>query len=66
MNSGHSRPSWNDNPVPDTAPTANRIAVPFDQRLQRSSQTGSPLRSQRSSATTIKSGIAIPTEANTM
>ena len=66
MNPGHSRPSSNDSTVPDTAPTANRIAVPRAQRLARSRWTGSPVRRQRRSATTISTGIAIPTTAKTM
>jgi hypothetical protein len=33
MNPGHSSPSSNDSTVPDTAPTANRIAVPLAHRL---------------------------------
>ena len=36
MNSGHSSPSSNDSTVPETAPTAKRIAVPLDQRLASS------------------------------
>src|SRR5439155_9459786 len=32
MNSGQRSPSSNDNTVPDTAPTAKRIAVPLAQR----------------------------------
>ena len=36
MNCGHSRPSSNDRIVPDTAPTANRIAMPFAQVRARS------------------------------
>ena len=35
MNRGHRSPSSNDSTVPDTAPTANRIAVPFAQRLAK-------------------------------
>jgi len=33
MNCGHNRPSSNERTVPDTAPTAKRIVVPFAQRL---------------------------------
>jgi hypothetical protein len=36
MNVGQSSPSSNDSTVPDTAPTAKRMAVPFAQRLVRS------------------------------
>jgi hypothetical protein len=32
MKRGQSRPSSNDSTVPETAPTANRIAVPFAHR----------------------------------
>ncbi len=32
MNLGQRNPSSNDNTVPETAPTANRIAVPLAQR----------------------------------
>jgi hypothetical protein len=35
MNRGHRSPSSNDRTVPDTAPTANRIAVPCAQRRAR-------------------------------
>jgi len=33
INSGHNKPSSNDKTVPDTAPTAKKIATPFDQAL---------------------------------
>src|SRR5512135_1730608 len=66
MNAGQSRPSSNDSTVPDTAPTAKRIAVPRAQRLARSRWMGSPERRQRRSATTMRTGIAIPTTAKTM
>src|SRR5512143_11898 len=66
MNSGQSRPSSNDSTVPDTAPTAKRIAVPRAHRLARSRWMGSPERRQRRSATTMRTGIAIPTTAKTM
>ena len=36
MKRGHSSPSSNDSTVPDTAPTANRIAVPLAQRFASS------------------------------
>ena len=41
MKWGHSSPSSKDSTVPDTAPTANRIAVPLAQRLASSRSTGS-------------------------
>ena len=33
INAGRNRPSSNERTVPDTAPTAKRMAVPFTQRL---------------------------------
>ena len=36
MKRGHRRPNSNDNTVPETAPTANRMAVPFAHSLARS------------------------------
>jgi len=36
MNSGHKSPSSKESTVPLTAPTAKRMAVPFDQRLASS------------------------------
>ncbi len=36
MNPGHNRPSSNESTVPETAPTAKRMAVPFAQRFARS------------------------------
>ncbi len=66
MKPGHKSPSSNESTVPDTAPTANRIAVPRAQRLARSRYTGSRVRCQRPSATTINTGIAMPMTAKTM
>ena len=66
MNPGKSRPSSKDKTVPETAPTAKRTAAPFDQRFASSRYSGSRVWSQRTSASTIKSGIAIPTAAKTM
>ena len=43
MKPGQSRPSSNESTVPDTAPTANRIAVPLAQRLASSRQIASPV-----------------------
>ena len=36
MNPGHKSPSSNDSTVPETAPTAKRMAVPRAQRFARS------------------------------
>ncbi len=43
MNSGNRSPSSNDSTVPDTAPTANRIATPLDQRFASSRSSASPV-----------------------
>src|SRR5829696_3429560 len=66
MNPGQSSPSSNDSTVPETAPTANRIAVPFAHRLARSSATGSRVRCHRRSASTMSAGMPIPTTAKMM
>src|SRR2546423_249484 len=66
MKVGKRRPSSKERTVPDTAPTAKRTAAPFDQRFARSRYSGSRVRSQRSSASTIRSGSAIPIAAKTM
>src|SRR5215208_5386914 len=66
MKLGQRSPSSKESTVPDTAPTANRIAVPFAHRLASSRYAGSPVRCHRRSATTISAGIPIPMTANTM
>jgi hypothetical protein len=66
MNDGHSKPSSNDSTVPETAPTAKRIAVPRAHRLERSKNSLRPVRSQAISAMTIITGIAMPITAKTM
>ena len=66
MNSGQSRPSSKLRTVPDTAPTANRIAAPFDQRFASSRYTASPVRRHRCSAITMSAGSPIPTTAKMM
>src|SRR5690242_3505611 len=66
MNRGHSRPSSNDSAVPDTAPTANRIPHPRDQRRASTSHASSRVRSHRPSATTSSRGRPTPRTANTM
>src|SRR4051794_28879027 len=60
---GHSSPSSNEMIVPDTAPTAKRIANAFDQRRARASQTRSPVRRYRPSAISIISGRPTPKTA---
>ncbi len=66
MNRGHRRPSSKDSTVPDTAPTANRMAVPRAHRLARSRYIGSRVFCQRRSAMTMSTGIAIPMTAKMM
>jgi hypothetical protein len=66
MNRGQSRPSSNERTVPETAPTAKRMAVPLAHRFAKARYTSCLVRSQRHSATTIISGIAIPTAAKIM
>ena len=66
MKVGQSRPSSNDSTVPDTAPMANRIAVPLAQRLARSRHSRSPVFRYRRSATTISTGMPMPTTAKMM
>ena len=66
MKPGHSRPSSKERTVPLTAPTANRMAVPFDHRFANSRYSGSPVRSHSPSLIAISSGIAMPATANRM
>ena len=66
MNSGQRSPSSKESTVPDTAPTANRIAVPLAHRLASSRQMGSPVFCHRRSASTMSTGMPIPTTAKTM
>ena len=49
--------------VPETAPTANRIANAFDQRRASASQTRSPVRRCRPSAVSIMTGRPTPKTA---
>ena len=63
MNAGQRSPSSKESTVPETAPTAKRIAVPLDQRLASSRQSGSPVFCQRRSASTMSTGMPIPTTA---
>ena len=66
INVGHSKPSSNESTVPDTAPTAKKIATPFDHALVISKKTSLPVRSQRHSLKAIRTGIVIPMQANTI
>ncbi len=66
MNRGHSRPSSNERTVPETAPTANMIAVPRAQRRASSRYVASPVACHRHSAMTMSKGIPIPTMAKTI
>src|SRR6266704_3304410 len=66
MKPGQSKPSSKESTVPETAPTANKIAVPFAHRLQRSRYTGCFVRRYIPSAIAISSGIPIPSAAKTM
>jgi hypothetical protein len=66
MNVGQSRPSSKDRTVPETAPTAKSMAVPWAQVRARARLASSPRRIQRSSAMTMSSGIAMPTTENRM
>src|SRR5437879_5799376 len=66
MKPGQSKPSSNESTVPETAPTANKMAVPFAHRLQRSRYTGCFVRRYIPSAMAMSSGIPIPNAANTM
>jgi hypothetical protein len=65
MKRGKSKPSSKLMIVPDTAPTAKRIANAFDQRSASARQTGSPVRRCIPSAITIISGNPTPSTANT-
>ena len=66
MKAGHSRPSSNESTVPETAPTAKRMAVPRAQRFARSRYSARRVRSHAVSAATIMMGIAIPMTAKMM
>ena len=63
MNSGHSNPSSNESTVPDTAPTANRIAVHLAHRLARTRYAGLPVFCHRYSEIVIINAKAPPTAA---
>src|SRR5262245_20166300 len=66
MNSGQRIPSSNERIVPETAPTANRISITFDQRIASSRYTGFLVRSQSASAKTTSAGKVIPKQTMTM
>src|SRR2546422_6919347 len=66
MNPGQSKPSSNESTVPETAPTANKMAVPFAHRLQRSRYTVCFVRRYVASAMAMSSGIPMPNAAKTM
>ena len=66
MKRGHSNPSSKERAVPETAPTANRIAVPLAHRFAKSRYTSSPVRSHRHSAMVIMTGSATPISAKMM
>jgi hypothetical protein len=60
MNRGHSKPSSNERTVPDTAPTAKRIVVPFAQLFARRRYAGSPVHRHRHSEIVIIRGSETP------
>src|SRR5512134_4012527 len=66
MKRGHNSPSSKERTVPETAPTANRTAVPRAQRLASSRNTGFPVRRCAASAMTMRRGIPIPATAKTI
>jgi hypothetical protein len=64
MKRGNSSPSSKLMIVPDTAPTANKIANALDQRRASARHTGSPVRRCMPSAISIISGRPTPSTAN--
>src|SRR6185503_10336309 len=66
MKVGQSRPSSNDRTVPETAPTAKRMAVPRAQRFARSRYSERRVRSHAISAATIMIGMVMPITAKMM
>ena len=66
MKRGNKRPSSNESTVPDTAPIAKRMAVPFAQRFESESQRASRVRRYIASANTMSTGMPIPIIAKTM
>ena len=66
MKAGHSKPSSNDNTVPDTAPAANNTAKALDQRIAMICHRRSPVLAQRHSANNISTGSPTPRQATTM
>ena len=63
LNPGHSSPSSKEMMVPETAPTANRIANALDHRRASARHVGSPLRRCMPSAMSIISGSPTPNTA---
>ena len=66
MNFGQRRPSSKERTVPDTAPIAKRMDVPFAHGFASSRYAGFRVRSQRPSAMIMSRGMAIPATAKTM
>ena len=66
MNPGQSSPSSKESTVPETAPTANRMAKAFDQRFASARQAPLPVRRYMPSAITINRGRPIPRAAKMM
>src|SRR5919109_2990352 len=63
---GQNRPSAKDRTVPDTAPTAKRIASAFAHRRASDIHVASPLRLARYSAIRSRRGSPTPSAAKTM
>jgi hypothetical protein len=66
MKRGHRSPSSKERTVPERAPIAKRIVVPFAHRSARSRYAGSPVDLHRHSAIVIINGSDTPTAAKMM
>jgi len=66
MNRGQSSPISNESAVPETAPTAKRMAAAFAHFRASARYSGRRVRSHSPSAATISSGSPTPSAANTM
>src|SRR5712692_1599126 len=66
MNLGQRRPSSKESTVPETAPTANRMANALDHRLASTIHASSWRHRASPSATDMSSGIPTPSTAKTM
>src|SRR5258708_40324166 len=66
INRGHKRPSSKDRTVPEIAPTAKRMVVPFAQRFASKRETGSPVDLHRHSEIVIIKGNETPIVAQMM